>query len=48
MKNTIKKAKSDLGQERGPPSLMRTIGQLPDREVADLIKTVDFSTLDGA
>ena len=37
-----------LGLERGPPSLVRTIGQLLDGEVADLIKKVDIIRLDGA
>ena len=37
-----------LGRERGPPSLVRTIGQLLDGEVADLIKKVDIIRLDGA
>ena len=37
-----------LGLERGPPSLVRTIRQLLDGEVADLIKKVDIIRLDGA
>ena len=38
--------KCGLGLERGPPSLVRTIGQLLDGEVADLIKKVDIIRLD--
>ena len=34
--------KSELGLERGPPSLVRTVGQLLDRKVLDLIKKVDI------
>jgi hypothetical protein len=34
--------------ERVPPSLVMTTGHLLDREVADLIKEVDISGLDGA
>ena len=40
--------KCGLGMERGPPSLVRTIGELPDWEVAALIKKVDINRLDGA
>ena len=40
--------KSGLGLERGPPNLVRTIEQLFDREVMDLIKKVDIKRLDGA
>ena len=40
--------KCGLGLERGPPSPVRTIGQLFDGEVADLIKKVDIIRLDGA
>ena len=40
--------KCGLDLERGPPSLVRTIGQLLDWEVADLIKKVDIIRLDGA
>ena len=40
--------KCGLGLERGPPSLVRTIRQLLDGEVADLIKKVDIIRLDGA
>ena len=42
------KEKCGLGLERGPPSLVRTIGKLLDREVADLIKKVNIIRLDGA
>ena len=38
--------KCGLGLERGPPSLVRTIGWLLDCEVADLIKKVDINRLD--
>ena len=34
--------------EHGPPSLVRTVGKLPDSEVVDLIKKVDIKRLDGA
>ena len=40
--------KCGLGLERGPPSLVRTIGQLLDWEIADLIKNVDIIRLDRA
>ena len=40
--------KCGLGQGRGPPSLVSTIGQLLDGEVADLIEKVDIIRLDGA
>ena len=36
-----------LGRERGPPSLMWTIGKLLDWEVADLIKKVDSIRFDA-
>ena len=39
--------KCGLGLERGPPSLVRTIGRIGG-EVADLIKIVDIIRLDGA
>ena len=39
--------KCDLGLERGPPSLVRTI-KLLDWEIANLIKKVDFNRLDAA
>ena len=37
--------KCGLGLEWGPPSLVRTIGQLLDGEVADLLKKVDIIRL---
>ena len=40
--------KCRLGLERGPPSLVKTIEQLLDGEVADLIKKVDIIRLEGA
>ena len=40
--------KRALGLERGPRSLVRTIRQLLDWEVADLIKKVIIIRLDGA
>ena len=39
--------KCGLGLERASPSLVRTIGQLLDWEVPDLIKKVDIIRLDG-
>ena len=39
--------KCGLGLERGPLSLVGTIRQLLDGEVADLIKKVDINRLDG-
>ena len=39
---------SELRVEQGPPSLVRTIEQLIDWEIADLIKKVDIIRLDGA
>ena len=39
---------SGLGLERGPPSVVRTTGQLLDWEVADLIKKVGIIRIDGA
>ena len=40
--------KYGLSLERGPPSLMKTIGWLFDREVANLFKKVDINRFDGA
>ena len=37
---TYKILKGELGLERGSPNFVRTIGQLLDSEVADLIKIV--------
>ena len=45
---TYRNFKYELGLERGPPSLVRTNGQLLDGEVAGLIKKVDIIRLDGA
>ena len=42
---TVTNFKCGLGLERDPPSLVRTIGQLLDGEVADLIKKVDIIRL---
>ena len=40
--------KCGLGLEQGPPSLVRTIGQLLDGEVENLIKKIVIIGLDGA
>ena len=40
--------KCGLGLERGPLSLVRTIGKILDWEVVDLIKEVSIIRLDGA
>ena len=40
--------KSSLGLERSPPSLVRKVGLLVDREVADLNMNFDIYKLDGA
>ena len=45
---TFTNFKCGLGLERGPPNLVRTIGQLLNGEVEDLIKKVDIIGLDGA